>query len=251
LKVAVSERQQRGMLFAPIHWSEETASTARVGALVASFTDPFSGQPENKATPASITPYEYVFRGFALSRVRLELPDHVWWARVTVAGGYGYLFADNADLVRWPSWLRSVAGGDLAEYRDPGGGVYRAASFAQDRIDSCLFVGPAHDAGDWDVVKALFAADALSEDQRRMLLSGKSVDGLASAGPIVCACFGVGRTTISDAIADGARSASEIGERVKAGTNCGSCIPELKRLVAQAGAGGTADEQPKLTGVAS
>src|SRR5229473_1026160 len=68
LRVAVSERQQRGMLFAPIHWSEETASTARVGALVAPFTDPFSGQPENKATPASIVPYEYVFRGFALSR---------------------------------------------------------------------------------------------------------------------------------------------------------------------------------------
>ena len=32
--------------------------------------------------------------------------------------------------------------------------------------------------------------------QRRMLLSGKSADGLANAGPIVCACFGVGRTTI-------------------------------------------------------
>ena len=46
---------------------------ARVGALVAPLTDPFSGQPENKATPASITPYEYVFRGFALSRAPLEL----------------------------------------------------------------------------------------------------------------------------------------------------------------------------------
>src|SRR5438067_2932871 len=44
LRVAVGERQQRGMLFAPIHWSEETAATARVGALVAPFTDPFSGQ---------------------------------------------------------------------------------------------------------------------------------------------------------------------------------------------------------------
>src|ERR1700692_2357726 len=98
LKVAVSERQQRGMLFAPIHWSEETASTARVGALVAPFTDPFSGQPENKATPASLVPYEYVFRGFALSPGPLLMPDHVWWAGVTVAGGYGYLFADNADL---------------------------------------------------------------------------------------------------------------------------------------------------------
>jgi assimilatory nitrate reductase catalytic subunit len=234
LKVAVSERQQRGMLFAPIHWSETTASTARVGALVAPITDPFSGQPENKATPASIVPYEYVFRGFALSRLPLQLPPQVWWARVTVAGGYGYLFADNADLARWQTWLRSATGGDLAEYKDFGGGVYRAASFTEDRIAACLFVGPARDAGDWDVVKNLFAADALSDDQRRTLLSGKSMDGLASTGPIVCACFGVGRTTICDAIAGGARSAADIGAQLKAGTNCGSCIPELKRLIAQA-----------------
>ena len=132
---------------------------------------------------------------------------------------------------------RSIAGDDLAEYKDFGGGVYRAASFAGDRIETCLFIGPARDAGDWNVVKGLFAADALSDDQRRMLLSGKSADGLANAGPIVCACFGVGRTTICDAIAAGARSAAEIGAKLKAGTNCGSCIPELKRLIAQTGAG--------------
>jgi len=66
-----------------------------------------------------------------------------------------------------------------------------------------------------------------------MLLSGKSVDGLASAGPIVCACFGVGRSTILAAIAAGAGSPAEIGVQLKAGTNCGSCIPELKRLIAQ------------------
>src|SRR6201999_1326505 len=74
LKVVVSARQQRGMLFAPIHWSEANASAARVGALVAPFTDPFSGQPEAKSTPASIAPYEYVFRGFVLSRKELALP---------------------------------------------------------------------------------------------------------------------------------------------------------------------------------
>jgi assimilatory nitrate reductase catalytic subunit len=233
LKVVVSARAQRGTLFAPIHWSEANASNARVGALVAPFTDPFSGQPESKATPASIAPYEYVFRGFMLSRKQLALPPNVWWARATIAGGFGYLFADNADLGRWPSWLKEVAGDDLAEYHDFGGGVYRAASFAGERIESCLFVGPAHDAGDWNVVKGLFAADRLTDDQRRMLLSGRSSEGLASTGPIVCACFGVGRNTICDAIAAGAHSAAEIGARLKAGTNCGSCIPELKRLIAQ------------------
>ncbi len=94
---------------------------------------------------------------------------------------------------------------------------------------------PARDAGDWNVVKSLFAAEALTGDQRRMLLSGKAMDGVANAGPIVCACFGVGRSTICDAIAAGANSAAAIGAELKAGTNCGSCIPEMKRLIAQAG----------------
>jgi assimilatory nitrate reductase catalytic subunit len=233
LKAVVSARQQRGMLFAPIHWSGETASGARVGALAAPFTDPFSGQPETKATPASIVAYEYVFRGFVLARKPLELPEHAWWSRVAVGGGYGYLFADNADLAGWQSWLRAVVGGDVAEYRDFGGGIYRAVSFAGERLDTCLFIGPARDAGDWDVVKGLFAAEALTSEQRRTLLSGKSADGLGNSGPVVCACFGVGRTTICDAIAAGVGSAAAIGAQLKAGTNCGSCIPELKRLIAQ------------------
>ncbi|MGA7808639.1 molybdopterin-dependent oxidoreductase [Bradyrhizobium sp.] len=233
LRVKVSDRQQRGALFVPIHWSEANCSGGRIGALVAPFTDPFSGQPESKATPASIAPYEYVFRGFVLSRRQLRLPPNLWWARATVAGGHGYLFADNGDLSRWPSWLEQAAGCDLAEYRDFGGGVYRAALFAGERIETCLFVGPAHDAGDWNVVKTLFAAEALDDDQRRLLLSGRSTEGMASAGPIVCACFGVGRNTICGVITAGARTASEIGAKLKAGTNCGSCIPELKRLIVQ------------------
>jgi assimilatory nitrate reductase catalytic subunit len=145
--------------------------------------------------------------------------------------------------------MRSAAGSDLAEYRDFGGGVFRAASFTGGRIETCLFVGPARDAGDWDVVKGLFAAETLGEDQRRMLLSGKSTNGLASGGPIVCACFGVGRNTICDAIAAGAGTAAAIAARLKAGTNCGSCIPELKRLIAQADVAGA--EQRRLARIAN
>ncbi|MGJ4951666.1 nitrate reductase [Bradyrhizobium sp. HKCCYLS20291] len=232
LKVVVSERQQRGMLFAPIHWNATNSSHGRVGALVASHVDPFSGQPEAKATPAAISPYEYVFRGFILSRTELALPSHLWWARATVTGGFGYLFADNGDLMRWPAWLKARATDDVADYMDVGGGVYRAASFAGDRIATCLFVGPGHDAGDWNIVKTMFATERLDDEQRRMLLSGRAPDG-TGGGPIVCACFGVGRDTICDAIAAGARTPAAIGAALKAGTNCGSCIPEMKRLIAQ------------------
>jgi assimilatory nitrate reductase catalytic subunit len=246
LKVVVSDRQQRGMLFAPIHWSEQTAAFARVGALVAPFTDIFSGQPENKATPASITPQIYVQRGFVLSRTQLDLPSSAWWARVAIGGGYGYLLADNAGIESWQAWLRAQGGSDVAEYEDAGSGVYRAAVFVDDRLQTCLFIGPAQTAVEWGAVKEMFALGIPSDDQRRMLLSGRSTSGLANAGPVVCACFGVGRTTICDAISAGAGSASQIGAQLKAGTNCGSCIPELKRLIAQVGAVGAADQQHKL-----
>ncbi|QUS41035.1 nitrate reductase [Tardiphaga alba] len=232
LKVVINERQQPGMLFAPIHWNDETAGYARVGALVAPVVDPYSGQPENKATPVSIAAVAMSQRGFILSRKPLALPPGVVHARVAVTGGVGYLLADDAEIALWRDWLAPLLGDDVASFADAGRGAYRAVSFAGERIALCLFVGPADDALSWDAVKEAFAADALSDDQRRMLLSGRSADGAASAGPIVCACFGVGRNAINDAIAAGCATAGEIGAKLKAGTNCGSCIPELKRLIA-------------------
>jgi NAD(P)H-nitrite reductase large subunit len=54
-----------------------------------------------------------------------------------------------------------------------------------------------------------------------------------SVGPIVCACFSVGLATIRATIQSGtATSVEAIGQALRAGTNCGSCLPELKRIVA-------------------
>jgi assimilatory nitrate reductase catalytic subunit len=81
-------------------------------------------------------------------------------------------------------------------------------------------------------VKALFEAETLGEMQRRMLLSGRAADGLAETGPVICACFGVGLKAIREAIAsESATSVEAIGRALRAGTNCGSCLPELKRIV--------------------
>jgi assimilatory nitrate reductase catalytic subunit len=62
--------------------------------------------------------------------------------RVAVTGGYGYLLSDNADLKGWQRWLRDGAGEDFAEYADIAAASYRGASFAGDRIEACLFMGP-------------------------------------------------------------------------------------------------------------
>ncbi|MEH2508979.1 assimilatory nitrate reductase catalytic subunit [Nitrobacteraceae bacterium AZCC 1564] len=236
LKAVVTERQQRGMLFAPIHWSDETASFARVGSLVAPVTDPFSGQPENKATPAAIEPVLFAQRGFVLSRKPLSFPDHVWWARVAVPAGVAYLLAANGSVEDWRSWFDTYgSNGEVAEYADPGRGVYRSARFNHGALSTCLFIGPTGDTVDWEAIKPLLTEGTLSDEQRRLLLSGKSADGVGGAGPIVCACFGVGRTTICNAIASGQATVAGLGAQLGAGTNCGSCVPELKRLIAQYG----------------
>jgi bacterioferritin-associated ferredoxin len=47
----------------------------------------------------------------------------------------------------------------------------------------------------------------------------------------------VGLTAIRDALQTGAATGVEsIGAALRAGTNCGSCLPELKRIVADVGA---------------
>jgi assimilatory nitrate reductase catalytic subunit len=239
LKVIVTEWQRRGSLFAPIHWSDATASAARIGDLVMPETDRYSGQPDAKATPAAIAPEPFAFRGFALTRQPLALPDGSWWARVAVAQASGLLLATNDGPKTWKQRASTLFGEDaeIAEYLDQQRGIYRVAAFAEGRLAGCLFIGPADNAPQWDAVKALFEHDTLADEARRVLLSGRSADGLVSAGPIVCACFGVGLATIRAAIQSGAATGVEgIGQALRAGTNCGSCLPELKRIVTDTGA---------------
>jgi assimilatory nitrate reductase catalytic subunit len=235
LKVVVTDAQQRGALFAPIHWSDATATSARVGDLVTPATDPFSGQPEAKATPAALTPVDYQFRGFALARAPLALPEGTWWARVKVVQGVGYLLASDRGPEAWRDFAHATfAATELAEYADAPRGLYRMAAFADERLDGCLFIGPASAAPQWDAVKALFESEQLPDAQRRAVLSGKAADGLADPGPVICACFGVGLNVIRDAIVSGAvASVEQIGAALRAGTNCGSCLPELKKIVAR------------------
>jgi assimilatory nitrate reductase catalytic subunit len=231
-RVKLSDGQQRGALFVPIHWNAETASAARACDLVAPHTDPVSGQPEAKATPASIAPVAFAHRGFVIARTPIALPAGTWWARVALGGGIGYLLASNDGPKQWREHAGALMGDERAELVDFARGSYRAAAFRDGRLEGALFVGPADATPQWEAVKALFAAEALGDAQRRMLLSGRAADGFAEIGPVICACFGVGLNVIREAIASKAATNVEaIGKALRAGTNCGSCVPELKRIV--------------------
>jgi assimilatory nitrate reductase catalytic subunit len=231
LRAVLSDGQARGAVFAPIHWNDETASAARVGALVQPFADPYSGQPEMKATPASVTRVETLVEGFVLSRDPVTLPDGLRWARAAVEGGIGTVLASD-QLVDGRALASALAGDDgtVTEMSDAARGIYRAAVFRVGRLEAVLFLALGGRPS-WNWIETQFGLNDLPPASRKALLSGRSPDGLADAGPTVCACFAVGLNTIRAAIVAGACDVDAVGLALKAGTNCGSCRPEIKKLI--------------------
>ena len=232
LEVMLGTGVAPGSLFMPMHWSDATASKARVGALVRGVPDPVSGQPELKATPAAIEAVAYRARGYLLSRETVAAPPGWWWARAAVSGGWGLLFATQEGSREIAMLMRgNFQGYELAEYADHARGRYRCAVYDGARLVACLAYAPGEARPDWEAAKALFALDAPDTPERRALLSGRAA---TAAGPVVCACHGVGLDVITAAIAGGAHSVEAVGAACKAGTNCGSCIPEIRKLLPQA-----------------
>ena len=235
VRVHASAEQRRGSLFVPIHWSDSNAADARVGCLVNPVVDPVSGEPEFKHTPAMVEPFGVDWYGFLLARRPVEMDGVAYWARAGGEQYQRYEFAMRGRDVDWSAWARArlPGAGEWLDYADASAGAYRAARIAGGSLEACVFISPRPDLPQREWLGSLFAKDKLAGAERLGLLAGRpSLDG--DTGPTVCACFGVGRNTICKTIRQhGCTDPKQIGARIKAGTNCGSCVPELRRLIAE------------------
>lgn len=239
LRVKCSPEMSRGQVFVPIHWNNQTASDARVGKLVNPIVDPISGEPEFKHTPVFVEPFAVEWHGFVLSRRPIRTPELAWWAHAAGSHFARYEIAGRNRPDEWSQWARTLLkaddDADILEFEDRNAGIYRAALLVDDAIEACVFSStqPELPAREW--LAGLFAKAQLEAKDRMALLAGRPGDAGADAGPTVCSCFGVGRNTILRAIdTEGLKSPEAIGACVKAGTNCGSCVPELRKLLAEA-----------------
>jgi assimilatory nitrate reductase catalytic subunit len=227
-RVVVSEGQQAGLLFLPIHWSDETASAARVGALVAAHTDPHSGQPELKATPVAIAPLEFHWCGFVRTRNNVTLPAQTWWARIAAGDGVEYRIASNAGAMLWHDFAHRLRSADaqLAEDFDPAQGLYRAAAYVDGALESCVCMGRFGTTAPDHVV--------LPVPDVGIAAPVPSAQPVFESEPVVCACFGVSARHIRAAVEDGrAHSVADVTRLLGVGSNCGSCLQDLKRIVAR------------------
>ncbi len=243
VKARISEGQRPGTLFIPMHWNDQYAARAVVDALVAPVTDSLSGQPEFKHTPVRVTPWEAGWYGFLLSRRRLSMDASGYWSMSRGKGIWRYELAGREQPDDWACCARSLLCQEAErvewiEFHDRGVHRYRAARLENGRLESCIFIGPDSRLPPRDYLVTLFERERLDTEERRSLLTGKPARPVEDAGPVVCACFGVGLHTIEGVIrSEGITTVEAIGERLKAGTNCGSCLPELARILAASATG--------------
>jgi assimilatory nitrate reductase catalytic subunit len=78
----------------------------------------------------------------------------------------------------------------------------------------------------------MLTREALSSAECRALLAGGMPDGAQDSGPVVCVCHQVGAARVAKAISEGCHTAEAVGRASAAGTNCGSCLPEINRMLA-------------------
>ena len=240
LKVVVSDGQQPGSLFVPIHWSDVTASIGarrRSGrARDRSAFGPARGQGDagrDRAGRLRVARLCADARRRSRCRPapggrasRSRAGSAICWRPMTPRRD---LAADRPRLC-WASGVELV---EFAEYIDVPRGLYRVAAFVAGPARRL----PVHRAGRGGAAMGRRQGDVRGRrrsrpPQRRMVLSGESADGLPDAGPVICSCFGVGLNVIRGALRSGAAAnVEEIGKALRAGTNCGSCLPELKRIV--------------------
>jgi len=236
LRVVVTERQRRGSLFAPMHWTDQHASLARVDALIGAAADPASGQPELKAAPVAARRFEAAWHAFATSTRPIAAHGTDYFAVAVARSGWRAELAGLAAPADWTLFARrAITLGDVADvvaYHDAAASQHRFVAFHDGVFVGALFAGagPVAVTRSW-IVERLGKPVAPSE--RLWLLTGRPGLEARDRGPIVCACFDVGRNDILEAATDlgEAATVAAIGARLKAGANCGSCRGEIAKLI--------------------
>jgi len=251
LRVRGADEMRVAQVFVPMHWGSQFMRGAGVNALMASDFDPYSKQPELKhaAVQAEKTelPHTLVaMRRFAAGAVpsaqqlaeRLQpLLAKFDYASVNLVGrehavlvfrAYSAAPPDPAPLRELDRLLALDAPASTMHYRDLRRGVFKSARVEGDAVIAVRLAGET--AGE-EWLKNMMVQGASVEAVRPWVLAPVSTPprGSLSRGHIVCNCLDVSDTEIRRELAPGV-TLDELQAKLKCGTECGSCLPELKRM---------------------
>jgi assimilatory nitrate reductase catalytic subunit len=260
LRAQLSHEVQPAQTFIAMHWGSQFMHGLGVNALMPDAYDKTSKQPELKHTAIKIEkltlPWQMtVMRSIQdlsmLQKIRALLPQFDYAS----CGLFGRQNQDYTGIlilraahsqapdVGLISQIDAILGmGDdmpLLNYNDAKRGISKRilvqnhASSGKAEVSGVRLVGETL-AADW--LKQVMTSGEFSPELRRWALAPLSAppSGQRSRGKIICNCLDVAENDIIDTIALGADLIT-LQNKLKCGTECGSCLPELKRLVLQHG----------------
>ena len=248
LRVETSAEMRAGQTFMPMHWGSQFMNGLGVNALTINACDPVSRQPELKHAAVQVEkralPWQMIAmrKGDALKRMsRLQpLLKHFEYASVGLLGRDEELvILRTANATALPDELLfeidAILGlDDAAEvmnYRDAKRGISKRALMEDGKLLGVRLTGETV-ARDW--LKEVIAQGSDAQSLRPWLFAPLSAPpaGQSQRGRIVCNCLDVSEQEILAEFRNGL-DLPAIQAKLKCGTECGSCVPELKRLVAQ------------------
>ncbi|MGK3141101.1 nitrate reductase [Pantoea sp. C2G6] len=228
-RVRVDAGLRRGELFVPMHWNRQFSQQSHVDMLVAGRACPFSAQPALKQTPVRVLPLVVGWQGWLWQRKIAQPAGLRYWARVPYPTVQRYVVAGEGSPQAWLAEHVDVAGCVL-QVAAGSGRDYRLLAWRDGELQLAFYAADALPALDSAFVAAAFRDAPQDASGRHSVLAGQAAQG-GTAGRIICSCMAVGEQTILQAVAQGCRTTQALGERLKCGTQCGSCIPELKQLL--------------------
>ena len=166
--------------------------------------------------------------GFAVSTTAISPPVE-YWATARTERGYrtelaGYRAVDDWESVA-DEWFE-LPDATAVTIADPVRGSFRIALSERNQIAAVLFISqkPMSLTRDYLATRP--------ETAPHQILSGRAPLSSEDVGSTVCSCFSVGLNFIIRAIQTKRLvSVEELGQQLQAGTNCGSCRPELAELI--------------------
>ncbi|TCS38364.1 assimilatory nitrate reductase (NADH) alpha subunit apoprotein [Paucimonas lemoignei] len=256
-----SDEIRPGQAFIGMHWGEEYVSgrgangdgSYGVNAVTLPAIDPYSKQPELKHAAVKILkadlPWRFLVFGWVDASRVLELQASLrpfmrrfGYASCTLFGReqMGVLFRAADDYAADPQLLAEIesmfgiAGAEVLRYDDKKRGNARRILVRDGKLAAVALAGDIS-AEHW-LKEYLESGQAVASLGRLLLMpSSQAPQGFKSRGKIVCNCFNISESQIGDALAgmvgDSDVCLASLQDKLKCGTNCGSCLPELKKII--------------------
>jgi assimilatory nitrate reductase catalytic subunit len=253
IRVQASDEVSPTQTFLPMHWGGQFMNGAGCNALTLPAYDPLSKQPELKHCAIKVEKLDFGWRMVVMRRGEQSL--RMLNALQPLLKEFGYatcgLYGRGDGMVvmkaasaqapsqqvidRLDALLMLTEDTPCLSYRDQKRSISKRVVVEGGRVTGVRLLGETR-AAEW--LREVMTQDDFPEDVRQWALAPVSAPptGKRGRGRIVCNCLDVSENEINAVIAGGADLVA-LQSKLKCGTECGSCVPELRKLLAAKASG--------------